>query len=91
MNDYFRDVFNEWCVVQQAVGTSIDTIKEMVHKYIQVSESSNHIYTMALILHKKVIFLHFNIFKIDLNSQSCFFKTNFYSVFVLTLPLLSDS
>lgn len=49
-----RAVFLEWCGVQEAAAVADDVLIQMIHKYMQLCEASQHIYSMGSILHKKV-------------------------------------
>ncbi|XP_042879098.1 mucin-17-like isoform X2 [Penaeus japonicus] len=49
----FWSVFNEWCGVQEAAAVAEDILCQMIRKYLQLAESSQHIYTMGSILHNK--------------------------------------
>ncbi|XP_045603213.2 LOW QUALITY PROTEIN: serine-rich adhesin for platelets [Procambarus clarkii] len=49
----FWSVFHEWCGVQEAAAVPDDLLSQMIHKYMQLSESSLHIYKMSSILYMK--------------------------------------
>ncbi|XP_045102614.1 mucin-17-like isoform X1 [Portunus trituberculatus] len=49
----FWAVFLEWCGVQEAAAVADDVLIQMIHKYMQLCEASQHIYSMGSILHKK--------------------------------------
>lgn len=51
-----RSVFLEWCGVQEAAAVADDVLVQMIHKYMQLSEASQHIYNMSSILHRKVMY-----------------------------------
>lgn len=42
--------------MQEALEATMEKLSEDIHKFMQLSESSQHIYNMSSILHKKVIF-----------------------------------
>ncbi|XP_050737679.1 mucin-17-like isoform X2 [Eriocheir sinensis] len=52
-NQDFWPVFLEWCGVQEAAAVADDVLVQMIHKYMQLSEASQHIYNMSSILHRK--------------------------------------
>ncbi|XP_042226561.1 uncharacterized threonine-rich GPI-anchored glycoprotein PJ4664.02-like isoform X2 [Homarus americanus] len=52
-NHDFWCVFHEWCGVQEAAAVADELLSQMIHKYMQLSESSLHIYRMSSILHTK--------------------------------------
>ncbi|XP_064096133.1 mucin-17-like isoform X2 [Macrobrachium nipponense] len=49
----FDLVFHEWCNVQEALSVEDTAITATIRKYIQLSESSKHLYAMARVLHEK--------------------------------------
>ncbi|XP_053636193.1 serine-rich adhesin for platelets isoform X2 [Cherax quadricarinatus] len=50
----FWCVFHEWCGVQEAAAVADDLLSQMIHKYMQLAESSLHIYKMSSILYMKL-------------------------------------
>ncbi|XP_068249547.1 serine-rich adhesin for platelets-like isoform X2 [Palaemon carinicauda] len=49
----FDHVFHEWCNVQEALSVEDTAITATIRKYIQLSESSKHLYAMSRVLHEK--------------------------------------